>query len=224
MPGLIDKSTSATARNFRDYVRYLISRPSGPAKRFVIFGRGRSGSTLLVDLLGSLDSVCCDGEILHYRVYFPKLHIETQAAKAPATVYGFKLLSYQLGSVQGIANPADFLRSLEQAGYQFIYLQRRNLLRHALSNIVARQREQFHFRDSSQRTKHQIDVDEVLKWMKSSQRMRVKELSWLSGISYLELFYEDDLLDSDRHQATIDRVCSYLQIPSAPVKTNLRKA
>ena len=36
--------------------------------------------------------------------------------------------------------------------------------------------------------------------------------------------YEDDLLDSVAHQTTVDRVCEYLGIDSAPVTAGLRKA
>ncbi|MEM1367662.1 MAG: hypothetical protein AAGG02_06500 [Cyanobacteria bacterium P01_H01_bin.15] len=220
----VDRRPRATANNFRDYLKHLALRPTGPTKRFVIFSRGRSGSTLLVDLLDSVDSVWCDDEILHYRVYFPRLHVEAQAGKVSTDIYGFKLLTYQVDQVQGIANPKAFLQSLVESGYQFIYLVRRNLLRYGLSNMVALQRGKFHFRDSAQRVKYRINVDELFDWMEASQTLADQEAKWLSGISFLELFYEDDLLKAASHQATVDRVCQYLQIPSTPVKTNLRRA
>ncbi|CAD5921689.1 sulfotransferase [Planktothrix agardhii] len=37
----------------KHYGTYLWNQPSLPEKRFVIFGRGRSGSTLLVSLLNT---------------------------------------------------------------------------------------------------------------------------------------------------------------------------
>ncbi len=39
----------------------------------------------------------------------------------------------------------------------------------------------------------------------------------------VEVCYEDDLLDPARHQATADRVMTALDMPSAPVRTPLRR-
>lgn len=127
------------------YALYFRQQPRLPSQRFAIFGRGRSGSTVLTSLLNAHRHISCEGEILHDRVFFPRLHIDWCASRCQSEVYGFKLLSYQLRDVQPIGNPARFLRSLYDGGYQFIYLTRRNLLFHALSNLNARQNK-FHHR------------------------------------------------------------------------------
>src|SRR5581483_5136873 len=47
--------------------------------------------------------------------------------------------------------------------------------------------------------------------------------SALAGVPVLELVYEDDLLEPEAQQRTADRVCSYLGLAPAPVKTDLVK-
>ena len=132
-------------KEIRDYGLYLWKKPSLPANKFVIFGRGRSGSTLLVNLLNNHNKIHCDGEIMHDHLLFPRLYIDLSASRYQSRVYGFKLLSYQLKDVQQIYDPEKFLLSLYESGYKFIYLTRRNLLAHALSNINARQKKFHHY-------------------------------------------------------------------------------
>jgi hypothetical protein len=45
----------------------------------------------------------------------------------------------------------------------------------------------------------------------------------LGSVPHLRLTYEDDLLDPPSHQVTVDRVCGYLGIDSAPVRSDLVK-
>ena len=212
-------------RLIREYSPLLSPSYSLPPKRFVIFGKGRSGSTLLVSLINSLEQVHCDNEILHDRVPFPRLYVDARASYSQSLVYGFKLLSYQLKCVQPIKNPHEFLLNLYQSGYQIIYLKRHNLLRHALSNIYARQKK-FHYRlgQVEKEPKIRVSSEEVLQWMTNSERLSEYESNLLQEIPYLSLTYEDDLLDRLSHQTTIDKICALLNIPSAPVKTNLAKS
>ena len=212
-------------RLIREYSPLLSPSYSLPPKRFVIFGKGRSGSTLLVSLINSLEQVHCDNEILHDRVPFPRLYIDACAARSRSPVYGFKLLSYQLKGVQPIKKPQEFLLNLHQSGYQIIYLKRQNLLRHALSNIYARQKK-FHYRvgQVEQEPNIQVSIDEVLQWMANSERLSEYESNLLQDIPCLSLTYEDDLLDRLSHQTTIDKISALLNIPSTPVKTNLAKS
>jgi hypothetical protein len=45
----------------------------------------------------------------------------------------------------------------------------------------------------------------------------------LEHFPYFGLCYEDDLLDSARHQLTVDNISEFLGVPSSPVETRLRK-
>src|SRR4051794_949293 len=108
--------------------------------RFVIYCRGRDGSTLLVDLLNQLPGVHCDGEILHARVLASWLYVQACESIASGEVYGFKLLSHHLTHVQRVSDPAAFLRRLDSSGYKIIHLRRENMLRQILSALYVRHR------------------------------------------------------------------------------------
>ena len=216
------------ARLLQDFSPLLIPSYSLPPKRFVIFGAGRCGSTLLVNLMNSLDSVHCDNEILNSRVPFPKLYVDACASRSRSPVYGFKLLGYQIKGVQRINNPEQFLLGLDRSGYKIIVLKRRNLLRHALSNIYARQKK-FHYRvwekNKNKDKAIHIDVNEVLEWIVALDRGSKFRSHLFNNLPVLvSLTYEEDLLDNSRHQATVDKICDCLGILSTPVKTNLVKS
>lgn len=193
---------------------------------FVIFGRGRSGSTLLVDLLNRVPDVYCDGELLHDRVLAPCLYVRCRESLAPGKAYGFKLLSYQLRDVQRISDGAAFIRELHNSGYRIIYLKRRNPLRQALSGLYARHRGQWNQRTplaAAGETRMTVDVGELYRWLLDGEQLTRYEESVLSGLDLLDLAYERDLQSPENHQRTIDRVTQYLGIRSAPVNTGFAR-
>jgi LPS sulfotransferase NodH len=208
----------------------LIAYASGralPDPRFVLFGRGRSGTTALVSMLDDVPGLRCDGEVLHNAVPFPHRHVLGRCAWADTEGYGCKILSYQIQSVQSPRAPrTDFLRILhEEHGFQLLYLRRTNLLRHALSNIRAR-KEGFHQKKSdpnSERPPIHVDPDTVVQWMRESEALSDYERELLEGLPYLSLTYEDHIRNPNAHQATVDTICEFLGIPSAPVESSYRK-
>ncbi len=211
---------------FGVYLKGFLKALKCPQKRFVIFGRGRSGSTLLVRLLNSHPDIHCDGELLHEKVAFPRLYVHSRAACAGKHVYGFKLLSYQLISVQNMRSPTAFVRELYEKGYQVIYLRRENLLYHALSNIGARKRGRFHHHVGDgriEKKKMHVDVEEVLKWMRGSDHLRKLEEDTLKGIPHLSLTYEAHLSANENHQTTFDEACRFLHLETAAVSADLIK-
>ena len=160
-------------KEIKDYGTYLWKKPSLPSKKFVIFGRGRSGSTLLVNLLDKHNKIYCDNEILHDRVLFPRLYIDLCASRHQSYAYGFKLLSYQIRDIQSIYNQEKFLFNLHKSGYKFIYLTRSNLLYHALSNINARMKK-FHHRLNEGELSNQpikVEIKQVFEWIKHSEKL-----------------------------------------------------
>ncbi|NEP82501.1 MAG: hypothetical protein F6K39_32760 [Okeania sp. SIO3B3] len=151
--------------------------------------------------------------------------MDLSASRYQSCIYGFKLLSYQLQDVQSISNPEQFLLNMYESGYKFIYLTRRNLLNHALSNINARQKK-FHHRVSEGKLEYQqmkVEIDEVFKWIQNSEKRGKYEHDLLRKIPHLSLTYEDNLLNSESHQATVDQILKLLNLASVPVKTNLVK-
>ncbi|MEM9823740.1 MAG: hypothetical protein AAF985_21830, partial [Bacteroidota bacterium] len=118
--------------------------------KFVIFGQGRTGSTLLVDLLNSHPTIACEQEIFSRRYHllsgklrWPYRFLQGMEARHAHQTFGFKVKIYQLTLHQHL-DPMDFLDRLEQRGYQIIYLRRDNFLEHAISGLSAQQTKRFH--------------------------------------------------------------------------------
>ena len=128
-----------SARRYRVLVAFW-KRP--PRQKFVIFGQGKSGSTLLTTLFNSHPEIHCDQEILFNPVKFPKLFVRARCRAAVKPVYGFKVKIYQLNGMtwtsprQSISDPSTFLRYFQQRGWKIIYLRRENLLRTEISNNI----------------------------------------------------------------------------------------
>ena len=215
-----------TLKEIRGYGKYLWQKPSLPSNKFVIFGRGRSGSTLLVNLLTNQNQIHCDNEILHDRLLFPRIYIDLCASRCQYSVYGFKLLSYQVRDVQPIFKPEKFLLSLYENGYKFIYLTRSNLVDHALSNINAKLKQKFHHRSDEGKLEYKpikVKIEEVFHRIQFSEELEKYEKKLLKSIPHLSLTYEDNLLHSECHQKTVDQILELFNLPSKPVKTNLVK-
>lgn len=213
-------------RHLQAGLSYLSGRPL-PDTRFVLFGRGRSGTTALVSMLDDVPGLQCEGEVLHNYVPFPYRHVWGRAARCSAEAYGCKILSYQIKDVQRPPGPReDFLHTVHhEHGFQILYLRRTNLVRHALSNIRAR-RDTFHRKksdpDDGSRALR-VDPDRVMEWMRSSEALHEYEHALLDGVPHLSLTYEEHLRHADDHQSTVDLVCDFLGIESGPVESSYRK-
>ncbi len=126
----------------RTYVRALSPWRRGPKERFIVFGQGRTGSTLLQKLLDAHPKIQCDGELLYYPRWRPWAFVEGCARSSSAQVYGFKVKPYQLDRNGGHAMGRSFLKRAISEGWRLICLRRENLFRHALSGLVANRRGQ----------------------------------------------------------------------------------
>lgn len=198
-----------------------------PRPRFILFGRGRSGTTALLSMLDDVPALHCEGEVLHDYVPFPYRHVLGRSVWSGASGYGCKILSYQVRDVQTrLKCPEKFVRDLHNdGGFRVLYLHRTNLLRHALSNIRAR-REQFHRKKGtapSQARALRVDPDHVLEWMRSSEALSDYEDRLLDGVPHLSLTYENNVQDPEAHQETVDEICAFLGVESAPVESTYEK-
>lgn len=219
-----------TAQEARIYVRGLLSA-SKHNPRFVIYCRGRDGSTLLVDLLNQLPGVYCDGEILHVPVRAPWLYVRGCQSVAPGNAYGFKLLSHHLTHIQRVSNPAAFMRHLDSVGYRIIHLRRQNLLRQILSNFYVRHRGGYagghqHHRSADgvpEVTRMSVNIAELDYWLRENERRAHDEDATLSGLRALDLTYEHDLQRAEDHQGTVDRVAEYLGVHPVRVEAGLAR-
>jgi LPS sulfotransferase NodH len=196
-----------------------------PRTRFVIFGRGRSGSSLLVELLDSIPHIVCKGELFREPCRTPLARVGATAAAARAEgadVFGFKLLSYQLKDFVA-GDDRGFVEKLHSSGYHVIHLRRDNLLRHALSNIRARRIGVFNATAAPPSGPIEVDTENLLGWLRSSRRLEQFEEHILDGIDHLALTYEHDLVDSSVHELTVTRVCDFLGVEGAIPRSSLAK-
>lgn len=221
-------------REALDYFNYLFYSSQIPDHKFIIFATARTGSTLLTDLLNSHPLINCDSEILlkfvkniNQSPLFPETYIKSQAIKSLSPFYGCNLKYYQLNKISLPLNicPENIIVNLYKSGWKIIYLKRENILKSSLSNLIAEKRGQWnHTSDKPfKKIKFFIDYEKLLKSIKYHQIVMLEEKIIMEKIPHLPLIYEQDLLHSQQHQITGDKVYQYLSLKSHPVKSQYKK-
>lgn len=200
-------------------------RPRPPERRFLIFAQGRSGSTLLGSLLGSHPDISCDHEILSIPVLFPMHYVQRRAQLSRKDTYGFRVKIYQLTSIQKIKAPRRFVAKLHRSGYKIIHLRRANLLRQAVSNLVAAASDRYHYtrsdRDPAAAASIDVDCGELVSMIRKRVRYADDEDRVLAGLPAHRMIYERHLLHRSAHQRALDDVFAFLGVPSLPVRSDL---
>lgn len=229
MKRLLHQFKKRSKLQFGAYLKSVQSaQPSG---KFVIFGQGRTGSTLLVDLLNSHPEIACEYEIFNGqrhlfngKVSFPYRFLRGMEVRNANKVFGFKVKVYQLTLHQQI-DPGTFLKRLKSKGYQIIYLRRNNFLEHALSGLNARKTKRFHVVNGQTNRMKSVEIgaEELKRSMQNRKLYQQNELDYLKGHHYFEVEYERDLKFSDQHQRIGNELFDFLGLEKAPVKTQLRK-
>lgn len=194
--------------------------------KFIIYCHGRTGSTLLVDLLNAHPCVHCDREVLALPSLFTQKFLNAKRANYSELAFGCKILNHQLMRQVGQAEIHDFLQELRADGWKVIYLVRDNTVRHALSFMAMRHRPKRHRkvadRSFSQATFY-VETKELQRRMENLRHERLRDDALLSEVDHLCLVYERDLLDGLRHQETANRVFAYVGLEPAEVRTRLAR-
>lgn len=208
-------------------LRRVVAPDAGPRIRFLIYGQGRSGSSVLLTLIGSHPDVAYESEIFNRKVaarlIWPARYLRARASLGRRRAYGCKMKIYQMTDDQGIDDPHRFLLDLHEEGWKIVFLTRRDLFRKALSLVVAETRGRFLDRRSDGSggvDSIHVDPSRLVTAMRERRAADEAERDALEGIPHVKVTYEDDLLDSHRHQETSDRVLAFLGLPSAPVETH----
>lgn len=202
----------------------------GKKNRFVLYTRGRSGGTLLIDLLASHPQIACENygyraELLAFHSFFPFHYIEAKAALAKAETYGFKLKPTEISLVQRRSSSA-FLQNLHRRGWKIVHLRRQNLLRQSLSIQIATQTQVWHHFEGKQNAekskseKVYIESKALMKYMAEAERIDAEEDDSLAVLPHLSLRYEADLLRTETQNATANRVFKFLGLPPHDAKTD----
>lgn len=221
------------SNNFRReilfYLKALLQYPRHDIIKFVIFAQGRSGSSLLVDLLNNHPDIRCDGEILNVvhagKKFFPTFYVKSMAKTSKEEIYGFKVKLYQLHSdskPDQNVNAGQFIINLHKTGWKIIYIKRNNIFRQAISGLVAKSRGKWHHHQNQGNlalSKIKINPDKLLKSLRGREKYLCDEKEILKTVPHLKIIYEIDLLKN--REKTIDNVFKYLEAHPYPVKTNL---
>ncbi len=202
-------------------------------KKFLIFGLGRSGSSLLVNLLNAHPAIHCDSEIFHrkhrwqrikHRYPFLILTFRQFLARrrASTSVYGFKLFKSQ------VDDPDQMIHRFHADGWRIVYLQRLSIFDQAISDIVAHRTHRFHGKiGQAEQETHPFPIEPEL----FLQQMRIKTKSTqqckdiMASVPHLHIIYERDLATPDCWQKTLESAYTYIGIaPSAtPAYTSVTK-
>ncbi|MFT7136175.1 MAG: hypothetical protein ACI80I_002174 [Akkermansiaceae bacterium] len=193
-------------------------------KPFVIYGRPRSGTTLLVRLLDQVPQVRCDGELLHYFLVDPVGFLTRLPKRAGSDLraYGVKLISYHLMEIQRIRRPLAFFDKIAACDYAVFHLTR-NTWDQTLSLAKAHLSSVYFSNATTGPETLKIDPDRFLRLLRWNEGMLAYERSVMAHVPHLPVCYDTDLRDADQHQPTIDGICGYLGARSTPVTSKIRR-
>lgn len=238
MSSLSSKFVNQLKHRSQEAFSYILNyskklKPSGSV-RVVIFAQGRTGSTLLESLLCSTGHFRQNGELLDTsqgEVFFPLQFINGISKWKSEENFIFHLKIYQL--VRDRKRPLDptfFLETLYQDGWKIIYLRRRNKIKHALSNVVVKNRGARHqldtwhkFNDDKEELNVFIDCERFVRKVEKRLRFDAYEKKVLANIEYHEVIYEDDLEQFTSHQRTVAKILEYLSLEPREAFTKHRK-
>jgi len=232
----------AISRNFNElkkslkknkYIDLLNPRLDYPDSKFLIYTRGRTGSTVLTDLLNCHPDIFCDVEIFNFlysgsKVKFPEMYIRScskRASRHGKSVYGFKVKIAQLRYEHEYENYDEILSNLFKDGYKFIYLKRDNYFRHKLSNIISAETKIFHLKngDKNSVAKVKVDCEQLIEGIEYGEIVNETEAENLRNIDHITITYEDDIIENSSHQETADKIFRYLGLKTVKVKTDLKR-
>lgn len=192
----------------------------GNPKPFVIYGRPRSGTTVLVRLLDQVPQVRCDGELLHFFLLDPVGFLARLPKRVPQNIgaYGVKLISFHLTEIQRLRRPLAFFDKLATHDYAVLHLTR-NTWDQTLSLAKAHKSSYYKNRPGGApaQTLH-LDPARFLELLRWNEAMLSYERKVMAHVPHLPVTFEDDLSTAEFHQPTIDRICAHLGVTSAPVK------
>lgn len=196
-------------------------------RRLLIFGLGRTGSTVLEDLLQSTGYFKAHGEL--FNPSEPLQNDPVQYFIEKANQCGDKhfishVKLYEMESVdQSGMSKRDFLEALLGHGWQIIYLTRTNKLKHNLSSYRAHETSIFHTEKVLPPVAMTIDCFKFKHGVKHLISWGNEERELLNGLPYLEIEYERHLENGLSHQSAVKTILDYVGLPHRIAQTKHKK-
>jgi hypothetical protein len=203
-----------------------------PITKFIILGQGRTGSTLLVELLNQHPDIHCEEEILNKNFFilgkkipFPFLYIKGISRKKNRKVFGFKFKLEHIINDQNI-EPSMFINKLYSNGYKIIYLYRHDVVQQEISSLLAWHNKKYHIYEHEKFEFKPITINKnyFIKRLKQRIAYRKVEYRLLENLKHKSIVYEYSLLNNFEHQKTIDSIFSYLQVNPVEVLAKMKKS
>lgn len=205
-----------------------MSTTDRPLSRLVIFGSGRAGSSLLVDLLNSRPDMLCEYGMVPEGYSDPHHWLESRidlAKHLGVRAYGVRLLIPHLVDKTSIPDIHDLLKRLECDGWHIVSLRRADPARTVISYVHAA-RSGFHLKigeGSRQYEPISVGAEELAHWLDVFRSWLGAERASLEGVNWRELVYERDLATEESQQATVGLISAWLGMPAETVHTSFRR-
>jgi hypothetical protein len=217
-------------------LKYLKQLAHGGSRRvrtkqnLVMFHTGRSGSSVIADLLSQHPDIHWDGELFNYRLMLWRGRQKFRMREGIGLIkrrmnlfdepfYGFEVLPTHLHA--GQMDEGDFIAALEDLGFEhFILLTRRNILRKIVSNLVARERGQWRLGagETAPLTRVHVDTRNLTLASVKPLLSHIDDLladyetlsSLLNSRHCLQIVYEDDVHRDPR--CAYRKICEFLGV------------
>lgn len=214
----------ALTRQLRVMLRRRATGARPPA--LLIYGQGRTGSTLLGSLLASHPRMTFGNEVLRGPVRWPLNYLEGLRAGSAPSSYSCHIKPYHLTQFQGISDVRGFLSAAHGKGWRLLHLRREDTLRHVLSNVSRNANARSHFTAGDGHATALVHVDpaDLLYWMEQRDAEATREVETLIGLPHIQVSYERDLLPGAEAWVSVTkRVFDALGLPPHKVGTALRQ-
>lgn len=216
----------------------LDPRPDG---HVLMLHSGRSGSTLLGDMMDQHPQVFWDGEVVEKLLHdisrnenigIDKLEnrlslkdVITKVERRMKTrggrsIYGMELQDYHLKFIK--SSVGDFISELRPLGFnRFIYLDR-HPIRKLVSHLIATKKGEWHIGANQRASKPKIRINpdriyighsfsNLFDSLNQMTQFREDSIRNVNGEKYLELSYDDDIKSDPSVAAS--KICTHLGIP-----------
>lgn len=187
---------------------------------FIILTRPRSGSTCLLDLLSMHSNVTTDPHMFYNHTRLPK-EFEVNSVYSKKYVRGYKFTiqpsSFELSS-ENHAAAKQGLQALVNQGIKIIYLERENLVRQAVSWLLAdqdrikKQNYRKGQKPPAKMSSMEFQPEVLLERIQKFEAFADFEKTILSDIPHLHLSYEKNLMSEKDHDSTMAKVFEFLGV------------
>ncbi|MFY0672102.1 MAG: hypothetical protein JXQ87_01775 [Bacteroidia bacterium] len=195
-----------------------------PKPIFIIFGMGRVGSTLFIQFLNQSEGIRADGEILDKWVLHLRSFILYRAIRSQEANYCFRVKHFHINRVQSLSD-SSFVNKLKGLSIKFIYIERLNLKKVALSAEVAKATKRYNSLSNREIKQIQIPIHLLNRELSYRVKEKAREVEFLKLVSdvYYHIVYENDLINLVKQQITMDSLLTKMGVETMKVTPNLSR-